>query len=199
LKSSNWFKSRGDWGGIILNASSSGGGSILRYVTVEYATDGVYIENTQNSAGDKVTIEDCTFQQNSSYGIYSIGQYANPSIKYSYIANNGTGIGIYGGAADIDNSEITLNTYDGIYVSACTEDNAVSINYSNILGNDTGFSAAYDLVNSAAYNIDAANNWWGTSDTSVIDSNIYDYNDNAFYGTVNYSPYNASYFTAGPR
>jgi parallel beta-helix repeat protein len=38
-------------------------------------------------------------------------------------------------------------------------------------------------------NIAAANNWWGTTDTAVIDQKIYDYNDDFNLGKVNYTPF----------
>jgi parallel beta-helix repeat protein len=59
---------------------------------------------------------------------------------------------------------------------------ASKINYNNIHG---GIS----LSQSVTANVDATNNWWGTTDTSAIDVLIFDFNDDFNLGKVNYTPF----------
>jgi heme-binding NEAT domain protein len=42
---------------------------------------------------------------------------------------------------------------------------------------------------SVQVDINAANNWWGTTETATIDQKIYDYNDDFNLGKVNYTPF----------
>jgi hypothetical protein len=59
---------------------------------------------------------------------------------------------------------------------------ASKINYNNIQG---GIS----LSQSVTANVDATNNWWGTTDTSTVDVLIFDVNDDLNLGKVNYMPF----------
>lgn len=67
------------------------------------------------------------------------------------------------------------------------------IDSSNIYDNDP-----YYVANHIFYDIDAADNWWGTTDTALIDSFIYDYRDNPDYGEVSYMPILLSPDTLAP-
>ena len=58
----------------------------------------------------------------------------------------------------------------------------VTFNYNNLEG----------LDNISPSNIDATNNYWGTTDTSIIDSKIFDYYDDITLGKVNYHPITTS-------
>lgn len=61
-------------------------------------------------------------------------------------------------------------------------------NYNNIFGN----SATYELWNDNAQgsvNVNAKNNWWGTTNDSAIQAKIYDGLINPSKGVVDYSPY----------
>lgn len=42
---------------------------------------------------------------------------------------------------------------------------------------------------SSSTNVDAANNWWGTTNTTDIERAIWDYNDDFTLGKVNYTPF----------
>ncbi|MBN1971538.1 MAG: hypothetical protein JXR48_04130 [Candidatus Delongbacteria bacterium] len=55
--------------------------------------------------------------------------------------------------------------------------------------NFTNNSTSYEIYNSSTSTIDATNNWWGTTDETVIQNRIYDYNDDFNLGVVNYLPY----------
>ena len=45
------------------------------------------------------------------------------------------------------------------------------------------------MQNSGSSNIDATNNWWGTTDTGEIDAGIHDAKDDSNLGLVTYQPF----------
>jgi hypothetical protein len=61
---------------------------------------------------------------------------------------------------------------------------APEIKNNQIYGNQKG-----NLENNSDSEIDAANNWWGTTDQSEIATNILDYFHDAQKGIVNFEPY----------
>ena len=62
---------------------------------------------------------------------------------------------------------------------------APTISYNNIYSNNVSLS-----LSGTSFDIDATNNWWGTTDTSAIDDLIYDFYDGDFdLGKVNYTPF----------
>jgi parallel beta-helix repeat protein len=83
----------------------------------------------------------------------------------------------------------------------------ITIRYNTIINNEIGISitdrfsptitnnniynnnASIKLSSYASRDVNAANNWWGTTDTSIIDSLIYDFNDDFNLGKVNYTPF----------
>lgn len=58
------------------------------------------------------------------------------------------------------------------------------VRYNNILG-----SSAYFVENLSNITQYFTNNYWGTTSTNTINSNIYDYYDNSAYGAVIYKPF----------
>jgi parallel beta-helix repeat protein len=76
------------------------------------------------------------------------------------------------------------NNFQGIYVNVNLTNNVIE--YNNIFGNN-GDSYSYDLYNNQRENVSAQNNWWGTTNTTLIDRHIYDYQDNSTKGRVDYA------------
>jgi hypothetical protein len=54
--------------------------------------------------------------------------------------------------------------------------------------NQNNIACGLTLSENSPNNVDATNNWWGTTDNSAIDKLITDSNDNFKMGTVNYTP-----------
>lgn len=70
-----------------------------------------------------------------------------------------------------------------------------------IINNNFEDNSNYNLyMRSTTVNIEAANNWWDTTDTAVIDQKIFDFNDDFILGKVNYTPFlTATNPQAGPN
>ncbi|MEK7263637.1 MAG: SdrD B-like domain-containing protein, partial [Bacteroidota bacterium] len=81
-------------------------------------------------------------------------------------------------------NEFINNGGDGIHL----EGNIVveGLNYQNFSGN-TG----YNLYNGTPNDIDATNNWWGTTNAVTIAEKIYDRTDSVSFGTVDFTPFRA--------
>ena len=62
-----------------------------------------------------------------------------------------------------------------------------TIHHNSIQNND-GY-ALYNTNSSGGSSLNAENNWWGTAVNSEIQTLIFDWNDDANYGMVDYIPY----------
>ncbi len=189
------------WGGGPVNISDSvfrrnmialggyaGWDMIVDRCTFEYNTYAV-------TQADKV-ISDSVFRNND-YGLYEterISVYSSyftghqvalyggrREVKCCTIANNDTGVEAFFEGFSLSYNNITNNTigiimknYDGF---------SPPVTYNNIHSN-----SAYNLRNGTSTNKNAPNNWWGTTDTSVIDAGIYDGYDDPALGLINYNP-----------
>jgi subtilisin family serine protease len=103
-------------------------------------------------------------------------------IEHNLIANN-TGVGLQVGAATVRYNTFTGNKGNTIVVQG---GNPVTIEYNNLEGN----TGTYDLyVNiPGGVTVLAENNWWGTTDTTVIDTRIWDYWEDDTKAEANYLP-----------
>lgn len=95
------------------------------------------------------------------------------TIQRNYFAESSGGIDAI--ATAIQNNTFTGDT--SIYVEG-----SPAISYNNFLG--TG-----GITVSSSNNLDAAYNWWGTTETASIDQKIRDYNDDFNLGKVVYTPF----------
>jgi parallel beta-helix repeat protein len=104
-------------------------------------------------------------------------------------------------SATIQNNLILNNKY-GVYLrdsqdDAVIKDNTFTVNQVGIYnpdgqltvtGNNFVDNTLYD-VEAGASAVDAANNWWGSTDRAAIATKIYDSNDDFSLGTIIYSPF----------
>ena len=151
--------------------------------------------------------------------IISIWNGTGAIIKNNVIKNNSyTAISQVGGTISILNNIITDNSYNGLYsyeggvinailssgdvikfniisnnsghidhssvLSFINSNAQVDIEYNNIFNNNTKY-----IVYNGQNDLLAVNNYWGTTNMSIIDSKIYDYYDDVSLGKVNYEPY----------
>jgi len=110
----------------------------------------------------------------------------NVLISDNVIVNN-TGSGIFSNRLDmrVRGNVIKNNDY-GIYVvyGVGAQGAVYPINYNHMIEN-----SAYDFYNSRSTDLDATNNWWGTTNETKIKEHIYDYYDDYNLGKVFYKPY----------
>ncbi|MCH7764668.1 MAG: choice-of-anchor D domain-containing protein, partial [Candidatus Marinimicrobia bacterium] len=109
----------------------------------------------------------------------------------------GTEQGAWSSPVTMERNTITSNTSSNVGSGTLltfqpnSGDPSFVINQNNIFGN----TASYELKNNrliALSNINALNNWWGTTTDSEIQAKIYDWNDDGTLGIVDYDPYLSS-------
>ena len=110
--------------------------------------------------------------------------------------------GVGNGSVTIERNLITNNGFDGIHLScnAIIQKNTIAnnsvgisinfaptatINYNNIQNNrENSITLAY-----TSNDVNATNNWWGTTDAQTINQTIFDGKRDFTLGTVNFIPY----------
>ena len=104
----------------------------------------------------------------------------NGLVQGNLIANShGIGLQVSGSTTVISNT-LTGNQGNAVVIAS----GAPAIH-----GNNMEFNRGdYDLVNNTANSINASGNWWGTTDSAVIDNRIYDFLDDYGKGQVAYTP-----------
>jgi hypothetical protein len=129
----------------------------------------------------------------------------SPLIIGNTITYNDDGVVITYGSPKIYQNKIVLNSFNGIRVETNTQvfivNNTISengygldlysysssskITYNNIVGNKE-----YDVrLSNTPNDVNMTYNWWGTTDTSLIDQHIYDFYDDFRLGKVIYTPF----------
>jgi parallel beta-helix repeat protein len=151
---------------------------------------------------------------NNKWGILADG--GNVDIFNNILINNH--LGIYSGVASGKKHKITYNTIKDNYWGISSSGASI-IKYNNITNNTIGIQTDYggayptpkvnenNIYNNKDFNINntnfqqlnATNNWWGTTNTSIIDDKIFDYHDNGKYGEVIYKPIRKSPFGGSPN
>jgi parallel beta-helix repeat protein len=138
----------------------------------------------------------------------------NAQIQGNIIINNQYGINWICGSANISQNVIIFNERDGITIDLqmWRQSQTSYVNENNITNNENGINIIsithsgvtespyiitnnniyenmnYDMLNNVKFQINATNNWWGTTDTLKIDEKIYDYYDDFEFGKVLYLP-----------
>lgn len=110
----------------------------------------------------------------------TIGINGTSIIKQNTITGNNTGIVASGNIISkniISGNEIGILTGEYKYLQ-------LSVSRNNIFDN-----LDYNIKVQTSADIDAVNNYWGTTDTTIIDEKIYDYYDDISLGKVNYIPF----------
>ncbi len=124
------------------------------------------------------TIKQNEILQNAGNGISTSGYNIIENNKIAY--NTGDGIN-EGSNCTIKFNDIYANGGDGIETATLPV-----INFNNIIGNK-----AFDLKATKQSNetVNAENNYWGTTSSSVIKQRVYDYYDDGATVKVDYDPY----------
>lgn len=157
-------------------------------------------------------IENNIIDNNSLAGI-TLNNSNNSHVLNNEITNNGCGIKFYGSSNEIKNNLIDNNSSMGISyysgslsgASNIVRNNSIKNNgntgiyfykYNNsiskveIINNNIFNNINYNFwLDDSSANIDAINNYWGTTNNVSIANKIYDYYDNIGLGKVIYEPY----------
>ena len=136
-----------------------------------------FYEGTGNATISSNTIYDCSYgiSLNETGRLYS-NHNAAVTIQRNLICNTTLGIDSTLPVA-IENNTIKNNNV-GIATSA-----PLSIIYNNIEGNNQS------IYLTSSNNLDATNNWWGTTDPQAINQTIHDNKNDAKLGTVTFVPF----------
>lgn len=102
-------------------------------------------------------------------------------LEYTVIRNNDVGVEAFYEGFSIQSSTITGNK-KGI-VAGSYDSTVPSIQYSNIFGNED-----WNLDVKTQRNVNAKNNWWGTTDMEVVQGVIHDGRDQAGLGLAEIDP-----------
>jgi hypothetical protein len=139
-----------------------------------------------------MTLTNNILMNNEGPGIVCHGD--NVNIKYNFIAsNNGPGIALAGAEGDsyliehntiINNCDPNDKDGGGINFEQHEDTTNIVFRYNNIYNN-----TPYDTYNGRENDINLPNNWWGTTDTEIIDQQINDYYDDFNKGKLNYTPF----------
>ena len=130
------------------------------------------------------------------YGIkFDGGTSREDSIAYNLIESNGHSIYLVDSYSDPSNMEFIYNTFTGEPSSEMIHvfGSGHSFNYNNFKN-----VSNYVIKNTSSSAINAENNYWGTTTSSEIAANIYDYTDNFELGAVDYDPYGSALVNTAP-
>lgn len=112
-------------------------------------------------------------------GVYAKGSKA--VLRGNLIARNGTGgVTLRGGAVDFEGNEVRDNGANGLSIASGAH---------RVRGNALVGNVEYDLGIDATADVDAAGNWWGTTDPARIAAKVFDRADDARLGRVRVEPY----------
>lgn len=183
-------------GNIIYNNSGNGitvardSNVIKKNFVVNNKGSGINISGTYIYEG--LTIENNIISGNLGYGL-DLTSNTNSLIRYNSILNSGgnsdnPSLGIPNSYITSINNTITYNTIDA------SENNAIELKYGPNTFNNNNFlrtegSYIFKLLTNNNSDINAENNYWGTSTESEIQAAIYDYSDDFELGAIDYTPF----------
>ncbi len=148
---------------------------------------GIYTEGTAYISNNNITgcwtgiyaVGASTIQYNNIMGNANdgiLGENAASTIQNNVLANNDVGISVTG---IIRNNTIANNLVAGIW----GPNSSATISQNNIYDN------AQNVHLTEPDDIEAVNNWWGTTDASAINQTIWDHKNASNLGTLNFDPY----------
>ncbi|MGD9130746.1 MAG: right-handed parallel beta-helix repeat-containing protein [Candidatus Bathyarchaeota archaeon] len=142
---------------------------------------GITVGYTNSTIANNI-ISDCQF------GLFISANPSNPlTVERNYISGNTqSGIRIETGSILIQNNTITDNT---VGISFNFHDILAVGSSSRILHNNIYSNTEYNIDLGFSTDIDATNNWWGTTGTSAINQSIKDFKNDFNLGTVNFVPF----------
>ncbi|MEM9776308.1 MAG: choice-of-anchor D domain-containing protein [Chloroflexota bacterium] len=127
-----------------------------------------------------VLVSGSTIEHGTSAGVRG----ENITVQHSIITGNGSGVGVelMDGGGTVISTTIRNHASNVSILDAADWDNVVL--YGNNLYENSGNISVQNLSRQP---IDAGGNYWGTVDLAAIESAIFDYYDDGYYGIVDYS------------
>jgi parallel beta-helix repeat protein len=112
-------------------------------------------------------------------GVVSVG--SSVKIKNNLFINNGRGVGVYEqGTPEIIENEFTENDGAAIHIT----------NASPIITNNNIYGNFFSIqIEEFKIDVDAENNWWGSTEISEIEESIQDGKDEPSLGFIDYEPF----------
>jgi len=113
-------------------------------------------------------------------GVVSLG--SSVKILNNLFINNGRGVGVYAeGTPEIIGNEFTENNGAAIHITGASP----MITNNNIYGNMFSIQ-----IEEYGYDLTTENNWWGSTDVSIIEASIQDGKDQpSLMGIIDFEPY----------
>lgn len=141
-----------------------------------------------------------------------IGYSSSLTILQNNVTSNQYGLklsgGLYLGSLNVFNNTIASNQYEGIGLGGWGTGGSLNVTWNLITGNGIGLygersetsgvhihlndiydSISYDFRVESSGDWNATQNYWGTTNTTLIDENIYDSYDKVTLGKVHYVPF----------
>ncbi|MBC8422427.1 MAG: right-handed parallel beta-helix repeat-containing protein, partial [Chloroflexi bacterium] len=171
---------------------------------------GIYVSSHNNTSTINDNVITLNIASGSGGGIYTLdsGTLSNNAISGNTASANGGGIYVsynntktISGNSITNNAAVQVNRGGGIYVCAgCLPTISDNDLYDNLTGSPT--TTANDLYNgnpSGNPDVNAENNYWGTTDPAVIEEHVWHFVDDSALGIVDYVPYcESSCWDPGP-
>jgi len=127
----------------------------------------------------------------------------SPLFERNFISNHNTeywpinavGFTIYGDSSPIIRSNTIANNKIGVNIYDANGSSFVTLTGNNFEQNSQYniYLGEEGVYGTTAPDIDATNNWWGTTDKSIIAQSIFDHKNNHNLGTVTFNPILASH------
>ncbi len=144
--------------------------------------EGIYFHDRSDYYSAVSSMKYCRIEKGNSYNIYIESTTQPETFENCEVVDAvGDGMSFYNSSIAVLNSSITDNGGHGIYLDGTSDPDIGNdpANTCNLFGN-----GPYEIYNNTSNNIDARNNYWGTGDSAMIASRIFDYYDNTSLGIV---------------
>ena len=147
----------GSWDGI--RVSPTANYTVISNAVVEWAYWGVFFDNADGE------VVNCTVMQGV-YGVY-VYQSSDVVISQNIITANDTGVYAYG------------KNQSGM-------DPLLSVNNNQLFDNNYRNMVAFYFYNASNTHVDATNNWWGTTDITLVTDKLEDYFDRSYSPKIDF-------------